>query len=103
MQSFTGVFLMNVERCCWFWVSFAAGVLLTAASPLSAQAPFATPATAVLINLTTKPDSDRARVMNVMKEEIRAPVELYPGGKIQQWYSHRDGRGVVFVMNCSTV
>jgi hypothetical protein len=41
--------------------------------------------------------------MNVMKDEIRATVKLYLDGKIQQWYSRSDGRGVVLVLNCSTV
>jgi hypothetical protein len=76
--------------------------LLTAAQ-LSAQAPPATPATAVLINLTVKPDVDRAQIMKVMPDEIRATVKLYLDGKIQQWYSRKDGRGVVFLMNCGTV
>jgi hypothetical protein len=94
---------MNLERGRWLLISFAAGFLLTAAPPLSAQAPFATPATGVLTSLTIKPDADRAQVMNVMKDEIRATVKLYLDGKIQQWYSRSDGRGVVFVLNCSTV
>jgi hypothetical protein len=94
---------MNVERRSWFWVSFWVGILLTVPPPLSAQAPFATPATAILTSLTIKPDADRARVMNVMQDEIRATVKLYLDGKIQQWYSRSDGRGVVFIMNCNTV
>jgi hypothetical protein len=94
---------MNAERNRWFWVSFWMGVLLTISPPLSAQAPFAAPATAVLTNLTIKRDADRARVTNAMPDEIRATVKLYLDGKIQQWYSRSDGRGVVFVMNCNTV
>jgi hypothetical protein len=28
---------------------------------------------------------------------------MYLDGKIQQWYARSDGKGVVFIMNCTTV
>jgi hypothetical protein len=34
---------------------------------------------------------------------VRATVQLYLDGKIQQWYAKADGRGVMFIFNCSTV
>jgi hypothetical protein len=30
-------------------------------------------------------------------------VALYLDGKIQQWYSRGDGKGVVFLVDCQTV
>jgi len=66
------------------WAIFA---VLTLAAPLAAQAPSAAPTSAVMISLTVKPDVERAQVMKVMPEEIRATVKLYLDGKIQQWYS----------------
>ena len=54
---------------------------------------------AVLVNLTVKADIDRAQVVKVMPDEIRATVKVYLDGKIQQWYSRGDGRGVVFIVN----
>jgi hypothetical protein len=98
-----GVFSMNFERRCWLWISFSVGVLLTSTAPLSAQAPSAAPSTVVLTSLTIKADVDRTQVMKVMPDEVRATVKLYLEGKIQQWYSRSDGRGVVFVINCGTV
>jgi hypothetical protein len=77
--------------------------VLILAAQLWAQAPGAVPTTAVLASLTIKPDKDRAEVMKVLPEEVRATVKLYLEGKIQQWYSRADGRGVMFIMNCSSV
>ncbi len=77
-------------------------VVLCAAVPLRAQAPAATPATQVLTALTVKADIDRAQLMKVMPDEVRATLKLYLDGKIQQWYSRSDGRGVIFILNCTT-
>jgi hypothetical protein len=74
-------------------------LLFIAALPLAAQ----TPASVVLMNLSVKPGIDRADVMKVMPEEVRETVKLYLDGKIQQWYSKADGKGVVFLLNCKTV
>jgi len=40
--------------------------------------------------------------MAVMPTEIRATVKLYLDGKIRQWYSRGDGRGVVFLVDAKT-
>jgi hypothetical protein len=82
----------------------AAVLVLAAASPLFAQAPPpATTPNAVLVNLTIKPDVDRAQMMKVMPDEVRDTVKLYLDGKIQQWYARGDGRGVMFILNVGTV
>ena len=80
----------------------ALGALLTTAATASAQAPAASPATAVMVSLTVKADIDRAQLMQVMPQEVRDTVLLYLDGKIQQWYSRADGRGVMFILNCTT-
>ena len=71
------------------------------AAPATAQPPAATPTTAVLVNLTIKPDADRAQVMKTLPDEVRETVKLYLDGKIQQWFSRSDGRGVIFIVNAS--
>jgi hypothetical protein len=38
--------------------------------------------------------------MKIMPAEIRATVPLYLDGKIQQWFTRGDGRGVIFILNC---
>jgi hypothetical protein len=39
----------------------------------------------------------------IMSSEVPATVKLYLAGKIDQWYSRKDQRGVVFVMNVTSV
>src|SRR5712671_2796971 len=68
-----------------------------------AQAPPASPTTQVMAALTVKPAVARGDLMKTMPDEIRATVKLYLDGKIQQWYARSDGKGVVFILNCSTV
>src|SRR5271154_2814413 len=74
-------------------------LLLAVAPLLPAQTP---PPTQILATLTVKPNVARDQIMKVMPEEVRATVRLYLDGKIQQWYSRGDGKGVVFIMNCSS-
>ena len=80
-------------------------VLLAATPPLLAQQtpPAAAPTTQVLATLTVNAGVDRAAIMKVMPEEVRDTVKLYLDGKIQQWYSRVDGRGVVFILNATSV
>jgi hypothetical protein len=41
--------------------------------------------------------------MKVMPAEIRATVELYLNGRISQWFSRGDGRGVLFLLDAKDV
>ncbi len=59
--------------------------------------------TEVMVILTTKQGVTRQQIMNVMPAEIRATVKLYLDGKIRQWYSRGDGRGVIFLLDAKTV
>lgn len=93
---------MNLDRNKWMWMKLAAGALLLASAPLSAQTPPAAPTSAILMNLTVKPGVEREQIMKVMPREVRETVQLYLDGKIQQWYSKGDGKGVVFLLNCAT-
>ena len=79
-------------------------VLVAATPPLLAQQtpPAAAPTTQVLATLTVNAGVDRAAIMKVMPEEVRDTVKLYLDGKIQQWYSRSDGRGVVFILNTTS-
>jgi len=43
------------------------------------------------------------QIMAVMPDEIQATVKLYLQGKIRQWYSRGDGRGVVVFLDVKTV
>ncbi len=59
--------------------------------------------TEVMVILTAKQGVTRPQIMNVMPAEIRATVKLYLDGKIRQWYSRGDGRGVIFFIDAKTV
>ena len=58
--------------------------------------------TAVLVIETPKQGVTAQQIMAVIPAEIRATVKLYLDGKIQQWYSRGDGKGVIFLINANT-
>ena len=59
--------------------------------------------TGVMVILTAKAGVTREQVMAVMPAEIQQTLQLYLGGKIREWYSRGDGRGVVFVVDVKDV
>ena len=59
--------------------------------------------TEVMVVPTARRGVTREQIMNVMPAEIRATVELYLDGKIRQWYSRSDGRGVVLFLDVKKV
>ena len=59
--------------------------------------------TEVLVIETAKQSVTAQQVMAVMPSEIRATVKLYFDGKIRQWYSRGDGKGVIFMVDANTV
>ena len=81
--------------------------VLPAASVLAqTQPPSGLPSpktTEVMVILTAKQGVTRQQIMNVMPAEIRATVKLYLDGKVRQWYSRGDGRGVVLFLDVKTV
>jgi hypothetical protein len=58
--------------------------------------------TEVIVIETPKQGVTPQQVMAVIPEEIKATVKLYLDGKIRQWYSRGDGKGVVFVIDAKT-
>ncbi|MDE3109874.1 MAG: hypothetical protein KGL02_08030 [Acidobacteriota bacterium] len=58
--------------------------------------------TAVLVIETPKQGVTPQQIMAVMPAEIRATVKLYLDGKIREWYSRGDGKGVVFLVDART-
>ena len=59
--------------------------------------------TEVLVIQTARQGVTAQQIMAIMPSEIRATVKLYFEGKIRQWYSRGDGRGVVFLVDAKTV
>ena len=58
-----------------------------------------TPTTKILAIGTINPGVDPAKVFAVLPNEVRDTVDLYLNGKIDQWYSQQERRGVVFILN----
>jgi hypothetical protein len=56
-----------------------------------------------MVILTAKQGVTRQQIMKIMPDEIRATVKLYLDGKIRQWYSKGDGRGVILLIDAKTV
>ena len=72
----------------------------------SSQPPSGVPSprtTEVMVILTARQGVTRQQIMNIMPAEIRATVKLYLDGKIRQWYSRGDGRGVILLLDAKTV
>jgi hypothetical protein len=74
------------------------------ADPSHAQEQALAPATTgVLVIVTVKAGVTRERVMATMSAEIQQTVQLYLNGKIREWYSRSDGRGVVLLLDTRDV
>jgi hypothetical protein len=58
--------------------------------------------TAVLVIQTPRPGVTAQQIMAVIPSEIRATVKLYLDGKIREWYSRGDGKGVIFLVDAKT-
>jgi peptidyl-tRNA hydrolase len=59
--------------------------------------------TEVLVIETPKEGVTFQQVLAVMPREARATVKLYLDGKIREWYSRGDGKGVVFLVDAKSV
>jgi hypothetical protein len=75
----------------------AVAVFGLAVVPAAAQT--ATPTTKILAIDTVTPGADLQKVRAILPAEVKATVDLYLQGKIDQWYSREARNGVVFVLN----
>jgi hypothetical protein len=57
------------------------------------------PVTRILAIGTLTPGADPATVRAILPNEVKETVKLYLGGKIDQWFSLADQKGVVFLLN----
>jgi len=57
---------------------------------------------AVLVIQTPKQGVTFQQVIAVMPDEIQATVKLYLDGKIREWYSRGNGKGVIFLLDVKT-
>ena len=66
-------------------------------------APPSTPTTKILAIGTLNPGFDPAAVRAILPTEVRETAKLYLDGKIDQWYSLQEKRGVAFILNVTDV
>jgi len=92
-----------------FTIPFLAAILPVA--PIAQSQPGSAPdvpsvaipkTTEVLVILTPKTGVTPQQIMAVIPAEIRVTVKLYLDGKIRQWYSRGDGKGVIFLVDAKT-
>jgi hypothetical protein len=62
-----------------------------------------TPTTRILAIGTLNPGVEPAAALAILPKEIRETAKLYLDGKIDQWYSLQEKRGVVFILNVTDV
>jgi len=84
-------------------VSLLGGALASAQTAPMANGMPSVPTTKVLAIGRVVEGANPEKLMPVMKSEVPDTVKLYLEGKIDQWYVRQDKRGVVFLMNVSTV
>ena len=58
--------------------------------------------TAVLVIMNPRQGVTPQQIMAVIPEEIQATVKLYLDGRIREWYSRGDGKGVIFLVDAKT-
>ncbi len=56
----------------------------------------------VLVIQTPRQGVTPKQILAVMPSEVEATVKLYLDGKIREWYSRGDGRGVIFLVEAKT-
>ena len=56
----------------------------------------------VLVIETPRQGVTVSQIMAVMPSEVEATVKLYLDGKIREWYSRGNGKGVVFLLDAKT-
>ena len=67
-----------------------------------AQRGYTSKTTEVLVIQTPRQGVTSQQIMAVIPAEIRATVKLYLDGKIREWYSRGDGKGVIFLVDAKT-
>ncbi|HZU29745.1 MAG TPA: hypothetical protein VFB79_01445 [Candidatus Angelobacter sp.] len=58
--------------------------------------------TAVLVIQSPRQGVTPQQIMAVIPQEIQATVRLYLDGKIREWYSRGNGKGVIFLVEAKT-
>jgi hypothetical protein len=60
------------------------------------------PTTEVMVIQTPRQGVTAQQIIAVMPSEVRETVKLYLDGKIREWYSRGNGKGVIFLVDAKT-
>ena len=77
--------------------------MIVGGAALAQSAPPPVPTTRILAIGTLNPGVDFATVRPILPTEVRETAKLYLDGKIDQWYSLQEKRGVAFILNVTDV
>jgi len=81
----------------------AASVAQSSSSAASSVPSVAIPKVSeVMVIQTPRQGVTPKQILAVMPDEVEATVRLYLDGKIREWYSRGDGRGVIFLVEAKT-
>jgi hypothetical protein len=90
---------MNIRK-----ILLLAPILMVFTATLAEAQDAPPPTTNVLVTLTLNPEArQQPEIMNLMQDEVRATVKLYLDGKVAQWYWRGDGRGVMLILNATSI
>jgi hypothetical protein len=78
-------------------------ILISIKTRYAQSAPTPAPTTKILAIGTINPGIDLAKVNAILPREAKATVNLYLEGKIDQWYSLQDRKGVAFILNVTNL
>ena len=81
------------------FVALFAGLIAVVSAHAQSANPPPTPTTKILAIGTLNPGVDPAAALAILPTEIRETAKLYLDGKIDQWYSLQERRGVAFILN----
>jgi hypothetical protein len=82
-------------------VSPTLGAISGASAPAARLTPVPTTKILAIGHLSDELTFERRKVL--MPKEVSDTVRLYLAGKIDQWWAHQDFKGVVFLMNATSV
>jgi hypothetical protein len=99
-----GIVLSRAIRNIALTLTLTLSVASSIANPSLAQEQASSPATTgVMVIVAPKAGVTREQVMATMPAEIQQTLQLYLDGKIREWYSRSDGRGVVLLLDTKDV
>lgn len=94
---------MRLSKSLLYLSLLVGGTSAIAQTPTALPGMATVPTTKVLAIGSLTGKGTPADATGMMSQEVPATVRLYLAGKIDSWYVRKDTRGVVFLMNVTTI